>query len=80
MGVAGFLTFDSVDRAQGRDHWKTCFIRKLLSTFLWSCLFFSIIQFVIFENLLILELALSEGKELNMSQVANFQEKQIFHF
>ena len=42
------------------------FIGKLLSsTLLWSCLIFNFMQFVILENLLILDLAPLGVKEIN---------------
>ena len=52
--IQSFLTFDSMDRT---------FVGKLLSsTVLWCCLFFNFTQFVILENLSVLDLALSGVK------------------
>ena len=51
--IQSFLTFDCINRI------LKCDLKLLSSTSLWCCLFFSFTQFVILENLSILDLTLS---------------------
>ena len=64
--IQSFLTFDSMDRTLTViGPFTGPFTGKLLSRdLLWCCLVFNFTQFVILENLSVLDLALSGMKEL----------------